>query len=314
MKRVAMLASVLALVIGVAGMAWAHLPEATTYYAWGFAAGQEPTADGNIADWAGIQATDAATWNAVAVTTEEYYEVLVGLGIGGAGVDLSTFAVTAAMGWSDATDRFYMMAEWFDNIHQIDRENPAQIWSDDVWEFGIDATHSGGTYDPPEGGWADEATQKDLQGSRHQQYKLAVPPFPNVFVEEKNASTWLIGDGLPPKAYWDAGWTYTGDQFGESTYTIEMMLTPWEFLDYRGPDNSQIKDLAAGEIVGVSWCFGDFDEEPLDYAGFWSLTGANPNLGIQLADFYLLPTTEIKGGPAAVESKTWGRIKSQFVE
>jgi len=273
--------------------------------------------DGNIADWAGIEATDAATWNAVAVTTEEYYEVLAGLGVGGAGVDLSTIAITAAMGWSDATDRFYLMAEVFDDLHQTDRENPNELWSDDCWELGIDAGHTGGTYDPPADGWADDETKKEILGSRFQSFKFAVPPYPGVMqYYGSGAATWYIGDtGLPGNnPYWDAGWSYTGDQFGESTYTMEVMLTPWEHLDWRGPETSKILDLEAGMISGVGWAFGDFDEIQREYKGYWTISGANTNRGVSLSDVYLLPTTEITGGPTAVESKTWGRIKSQFVE
>ena len=76
-------------------------------------------------------------------------------------------------------------------------------------------------------------------------------------------------------------------------------------------------DLEEGQIIAISWTFGDFDTPGgaalLDYQGFWQ---TSPN-GCCRADNDMVMQEldeDIDWGssPTAVESNSWGRIKNQF--
>ena len=118
--------------------------------------------------------------------------------------------------------------------------------------------------------------------------------------------------------YLEVGWTVNAELYEAGSRTYEMMVTPWENL-YRGEDGearSTIVDLEVGRILGIAYMFKDFDVpvEGERYSASYDFpplhdTWRNSSL---LADFELL---EIESDlwPTAVETDTWGRIKSDFL-
>jgi hypothetical protein len=289
------------------GVAWAHLPADFTYYAVQFPDTYTPIIDGNLSEWDIVP-------DAYMIPTEEMYEQLAGLGKGGAGVDLADMALRSCCGWNDSTNRLYFMAEVFDDMHQTDRANPQCNWSDDCWEIMIDGNHSGGRHS----GFSDlsEEENKRLTGAEGTQHIIAEPPIQDVDFTTGNASTWTSDRG----EFFDMGWDFTGDEFGESTYYYELFIYPWDDLNWEGPDVSDPHDLTQGEIVGIGWAFGDFDELSDKYDAYWTISGgdATCNLSEALADMFMSPMDPALEGAvidgAAVEADTWGRIKSTFAE
>jgi hypothetical protein len=304
MKKTVLLAVLAS--FSLASVAFAHLPADFTYFSVQLPDTYLPILDGDLSEWDIVP-------DAYVIPTEEMYEQLAGLGKGGAGVDLSDMALRSCCGWNDSTNRLYFMSEVFDDIHQTDRADPQCNWSDDCWEIMLDANHSGGRH-----GWFSDLTEEEMKRlnySEGQQFVMTEPPVQDVDVWCGNAATWDSERG----EYFDIGWDFTGDQFGESTYYIELFIYPFDDMNWEGPDVSKHHDLTEGEIIGLGWAFGDFDELSDSYDAYWTISGGDATCGLSeaLADVYLSPMDPALEGAtigAAVEADTWGRIKSTFAE
>jgi hypothetical protein len=291
----------------LASVAWAHLPADFTYFAVQLPDTYLPIIDGDLSEWDIVP-------DAYIIPTEEMYEQLAGLGKGGAGVDLADLALRSSVGWNDSTNRLYFMAEVFDDIHQTDRADPQCNWTDDCWEIMIDANHSGGSHN-----WFSDLTEEEskrLVNAEAQQNILALPPVQDVYFTNFSAGTWTT----IPGDYFDIGWDFTGDEFGESTYYYELFIYPFDDLNWEGPDVSKHHDLTEGEILGIGWAFGDFDELSDSYDAYWTISGGDATCGLSeaLSDVFMSPMDPALEGAvidgAAVEADTWGRIKSTFAE
>ena len=115
---------------------------------------------------------------------------------------------------------------------------------------------------------------------------------------------------------WQLNFSFEGEEFGESTYFYELWVQPLDFIPEDGDrEAAEETDLEEGQIIAMSWTFGDFDAPGTDYQGFWS---TSPN-GCCRADNDMVmsemdDTIDWAAAPTAVESNTWGRIKAQFSE
>ena len=82
-------------------------------------------------------------------------------------------------------------------------------------------------------------------------------------------------------------------------------------------DQSTIHQLTEGDVTGFHFTIIDSDVET--YEGYWTLSGATDSYfqGDLLSDFFLAPIdADIpwENQQTAVESASWGRIKSTFAE
>ena len=290
------------------GSVRAHLPADFTYFAVQFPDTYLPMLDGDLSEW------DILAEKYIVYTEDMYGHLACRNKGGGPCLNLSDLALRSACGWNDSTNRLYFMAEVFDDIHQTDRANPQCNWTDDCWEIMIDANHSGGRH-----AWFSDLTEEEnkrLNGAEGTQCIVAEPPVQDVDFTTGNASTWTS----EPGDYYDIGWDFTGDEFGESTYYYELFIYPFSDLNWEGPDVSRHHDLTEGEIVGIGLAFGDFDELSDSYDSYWTISGGDATCGLSeaLADVFMSPMDPALEGAvidgAAVEADTWGRIKSTFAE
>ena len=289
----------LALVLSLRADAEGHLPADFTYYAVQFPDTYLPVLDGDLVEWDIIS-------DAYMIYSEDMYNALYGLG-GKVPPELSNLALRTCCGWNDSTNRLYFMAEVFDDIHQTDRTDPQCNWTDDCWEIVIDANHSGGRH-----AWFSDMTEEEskrLEGSEGTQYIVTEPPVQGVDVTSGNASTWTSERG----DWFDIGWGFVGEQFGESTYYYELFIYPFDDLNWEGPDVSTHHDLTEGEILGIGLLFGDFDASSDNYDDFWRVSGGDATCGLSeaLADFRLQPVEQGVFQPLAVEEISWGRMKTE---
>ena len=112
-------------------------------------------------------------------------------------------------------------------------------------------------------------------------------------------------------------WSFSGEQFGESTYFYEIRLIPIDALPREGatPDNSSIHDLEEEEIIHMSVTMGDIDVEQSNHAynGFWSLSPESCCKGVN--DFVMAPVepaVEDLSAATALAETSWGHIKAGF--
>ncbi len=285
-------------IFGSVAFASAHYPEGELLFAVQFPDANIPVVDGDIAEWSVVPQVPYEVGN-------DMYSDAVYSKVRGE-IDVSDMSVRQIVGWNDNNDRLYLMAEVFDNVHNSDREDPGQFWTDDAWEVYIAPTHpeadGGGPYAAGEG------------GILKQSFNFAMPPVGGNWGQNLPEFEWRVdpfnGDT------WKMAYSFEGEEYGESTYFYEMWVQPLDFIPDNGDRNEvEPTDLSDGQIIAMSWTFGDFDVPGTDYQGFWS---TSPN-GCCRADNDMVMTeldNTIDWGSraTAVESDTWGRIKSQFVD
>lgn len=303
MKKAAFLT--LVLIFG-ATAAFAHFPEGVTYFAVQFPDANVPTIDGSLDDWAPVP-------EAYRITTEMMYEQLAGMGIGGTGVDLSDMAILLMVGWNENANKLYVGAQTYDNVHMVLRPTgqPTSMWQQDDLEVMTDFDHSGGQY----AGFSDLTPEESKRqvGAQAQQYAYAYPNADGINEVSFMAATWDV-----EAPYQEQGYNFEGTNLGPGTTTYEIALTVWQDCNWMGPDQSIEGDLTEGQILGLQFSFGDFDdpENPTQYHAFWTVSGQDETFkrAERFADFLLAPIDDsIDWSVAqAVESNTWGRIKASF--
>ncbi|NKB71155.1 MAG: hypothetical protein GKR89_29135 [Candidatus Latescibacteria bacterium] len=296
MRKVFVFASIA--VLSLAATAWGHFPEGEFLFAVQFPDENIPTIDGNIAEWGVVPTIPYEVGN------DQYSDAVYSKLRGE--IDVSDLSVRQIVGWNDNNNRMYFMAEVFDNVHNTDREDPGQFWADDAWEIYVSPTHpdreGGGPFTP-----GDETDP--IQGTS---YNFGLPPVGGNWGQHNPPFEWHT-DPFNDVS-WSLAFSFEGEEFGESTYFYEMWIQPFDFVPDSGDlAEAEQTDLSDGDIIAISWTFGDFDAPGTDYQGFWS---TSPN-GCCRADNDMVMSElddSIDWGSQAtsVESNTWGRIKSQF--
>lgn len=215
----------------------------------------------------------------------------------------ASLAFKLAWGWSSETNLLYMWEERFDDF------NNARLTDGDRQEnveFGVDADHSGGRFMGTGGEDLDPARWDGSQGQSYRYYLNREDP-----LWHWGSATWA---DKPPYGF--IGWSLDGEVGGEGVQTVELAVTPWDDLNSEGVGESIIHTLTAGEIVGIVTATKDSDN-PDDGGydgGWWSSSFATADCCADSFVDYILLDFEPEIWPTAVESDTWGRIKSTFRE
>ena len=171
--------------LGIAAPSWGYFPEGEFLFAVQFPHEYIPTIDGHIADWSMVPAIPYEVGN------DQYSDVVSGTPRGE--IDTSDLSTRQIVGWNDDNNRLYFMAEVFDNVHNTDREDPAQWWSDDSWEIYLSPTHP----DRPGGGPFRPGDEAPIQG------RPTILPYPPSAAT--GASTARPSNGIPIPSTTSAG-------------------------------------------------------------------------------------------------------------
>lgn len=287
MKKLALILAV----VMIASASWAHLPVDVVFPAVHFPDANVPTIDGNLVDWDVIP---EGYW----INHEQLTETVKGVGTDWDATDL---ALRAIVGYNPNTNKLYVMEDRFDD----------QIWVTTGWEpmeMVFDADHSGGMFNV----WPDveDQDQKDLLHGSHAQNYGFNQGGPGL--NHWGKAQWITN---PP--YGQFAKSQTVDEGGEGQFFAEYQLTGFDNLNWNGIDQSTIHQLTEGDVTGFHFTIIDSDVET--YEGYWTLSGATDSYfqGDLLSDFFLAPIdTDIpwENQQTAVESASWGRIKSTFAE
>ena len=288
------------LTMAMALPALAHFPPGEFLFAVQFPDANIPVIDGNPADWGVVPQVPYEIGNDR--YSDSVYSKLRGE------IDVSDLSVRQVVGWNDDTNLIYLMAEVFDNVHSRDAETPNAWWADDAWEIYISPSHpeieGGGGYAPGQ------------EGIVKIGYNFSMPPTAGAWGGVNPPFDWVT-DPANNDA-WSMAYTFSGEEFGESTYFYEAWIRPFDFIPDDGDRAAaEETDLEEGQVIAISWTFGDFDTPGgaalEDYQGFWSVS---PN-GCCRADNDMV-MSELDDSIAwgdqatAVESNSWGRIKTEF--
>lgn len=296
-RKIAILCSVF-LVFGTISVASAHLPPGELFFAAQFPDNLVPTIDGEHSDWDILPESPYSIFNDRLFDPAQFQQAARGE------IDISDANIRHRFGWNENSNMIYLASQIYDNIHNIDRSFGDCHCLDDNWEIEINPDHSA-------------SEEQNLEGNpvNNISYKWVVPPLDGVYqsIEPIGDLAWLSDD----TEFVDMSWSFTGEQFGESTYFYEIRLIPIDALPREGatPDNSSIHDLEEEEVIHMSVTMGDIDVEQANHAynGFWSLSPESCCKGVN--DFVMAPVEpalEDLSAATAVEETSWGHIKAGF--
>jgi hypothetical protein len=275
------------LVVGFSTIAWAH--SGYEYFVPEIPAGQEPVIDGVINDAIWVNMPSQYTF-----TTPDLFDPPWG-GAGNRGLD--DLDVKYWMAWSGDKNLFYAAVQMFDDVHVGDPAIP--YWDHDSVNFYTDPDHSGGSF-----GWDEPEATRWSGGAQWW-----------IDVDEASADWGPWGSMNTEKAYteredlWKVGWTKSGDG---KTHYYEWYAALWDFqanLAQGGINAAKRHTLKAGETIHITLSVYDID--PGETPSEASITPI-PNtckIADGMSDLILAGPV-----PTAVESNTWGRIKSTFTK
>lgn len=232
-------------------------------------------------------------------------------------VDPASLAFRIFLAWHDKGNHLYAAIERVDDayVNTYPGGNPTRLFEYGGIELMVDGDHSGGQYAKFAG--VSDAEQKDLTNFQAQQY-FAIPESPdnNILGYSGAGTGWVV---FPP--YGDAGGFSDGRE-SPNTSIIELYLTPWDELDWRGPERSRATDLQPGKIIGIQISVPDFDRGcwscvTPSYDGFFTLFGV-PGTFSQADGFVDAELVPCNRGDCSRASSTitevdpWARIKASF--
>jgi len=279
------------LVLGLVGTAGAHVGE--PLFCFQFPDHLIPVIDGDISDWDIVP--DPPYWIHMDRPLIDAQH--------GEEINLADCNVKWATGWNNTTNRVYFAAWIYDDV-RLDKGEYFSMY--------FDPAHLGlgpeGIYDFPT-----EEETKRWKFARAQKFYFMRLEKGKGLCFSYNYATW---DMEPP--WGDAAVKYLKGSRGcacPAELTCEMYFTPWEDLNYKGPEYSKIVDLEEGHIMGIEIALRDTDD-PEVKGTYWELF-AMPDAfkdASKWGDLILAPLEPGLPPPPAVESDTWGRIKASFLE
>ncbi len=281
------------LTAALAGAASAHLGD-TIFPIWELPTSDLPDLhDGTLEDWEEVLPNASLGHND-----------FVRYGFDSTTIDPEDLAFRAFLAWHNASQRLFVAVERIDNAY-------IGLGQGDGTMFFVDGDHSGGEYETVTSSGEREA-DKAFTHVQAQWYFVSPEPLEGRLMREGGpADAWVAN---PPWA--DAG----GFQIGEApNYSVnELVITPWDVLDWRGADRSQRSSLIAGQIIGLQFAILDIDE-PSWMQGLYYLTPrtiepGQPWTADTFADGELIPCFrgDCSGAITAVSQDSWGRIKASF--
>ena len=224
----------------------------------------------------------------------------------------------AFLGWSADEQRIYFAVERVDDVYVNEYEGGGlqSMWRHDGVEFLVDGDHTGGEYNFVQeadgtSGCASEDCLRRNNLQAQQYMLLADSPDGRLICIVNERKDWA---SRPPWA--DAGGTLLGEDPIHYSL-VEGYVTPWDQLSLDGPESSRRTQLEDGQIIGFQVSMPDFDTEPGQYHGWYTLAGQSATWRVadNFVDGRLVSCTDpgCSGYDfSAVRVDSWARIKASF--
>ncbi len=234
----------------------------------------------------------------------------------GDGFDPSNLSWRVFLAWHHGTQRIYMAVERIDDVYiGLGEESGGETTA----ALLIDGDHSGGRYYGflEEDGYSEEQ-RKRLSYSQAQIYVFRPEPQPGHGDQLVNGPFHAPWATLPP---WSDG---GGTQYGEDpSYSMtEFYITPFDDLNWEGPELGRRSVLEPGNIIGLEIAVQDNDRPGSVVSDLYRLVlptfdggGLYPTMWSEnFADGELIPCYRgnCSGATTAVSEDSWGRIKASF--
>lgn len=259
--------------------------------------------DGNDDDWGWIDP-------AFGITPDLMFEILGNP----FPVPKDDWDVVLFVAWSSQPDNaLYYFARVTDDSLGLFVENPQEYWKDDSLEIIIDADHTSENFN-------------ETEQTSGQQYGVRIKPAagqPDTWIFNVPQESILWSTREPWMTY---AWTVDppdaeplSQPAGTTvSYTYEVRQAIYTFHDKNGVAGSTRHIFAPDQTIGITF---QFDETENPEVGREMQPGTTPVDGAfqdnsNGSDFITVPTEGATGGSGgnetAVESQSWGRIKSQM--
>ena len=224
--------------------AQAHDPPGGLLVAVNFPDANVPVIDGNADEWAPVPLDQYG------IFSETLYSIhgFAGENVEQGGLDASSMQIRHIVGWNDATNNVYITSRVFDDIHITQRQDPGKFFWDDSVEYELNAAHQARDDLNP----GDDATSFS--------YKFAFPVYQETFEWYRPIVNlpWMTSG-----SQWvEIAHSFTGEEFGESTYDYELRILPIERMprsDEATEDQVEIHALTEGGVIHITLTVNDVD-------------------------------------------------------
>jgi hypothetical protein len=286
------------------GAQW-YVPEAR---AW------ELTIDGSDADWGWYDATYAFTNADMQVRGGDPTPV---------DVDPSDLNILIMLAWSGEDQGAAVGNRWYYFVRVNDDELnldgiPDEWWADDCFRLSMDADNQGGTM---------RGASVDELGNGQRMYERIMPELNCAdhcwgAIGTHNYGpyiAWGVDAGIwwaMQEEYWHTEYTVlpvdaTHGTTGEIEYTFESSMAMWDWWQ-ESMDNSVRHVFEPGQTIGWSSRVVDKDTDAqMDIVPIGEASAADVNADV-LQDYLMVDTVADADIPTAVESTSWGRIKTSM--
>lgn len=204
--------------------------------------------------------------------------------------DRKDLDVTVKVGWVKGLNRLYFLYDGYDNYWDFKHPD----LHNDIFEVVIDADLSGGALIPglrddkqilKPGSWDGYL----FHGVHAQNYHIFTPSEGKSWVMVWGCQPWIAE--LP---WANAAYSYSFKHGESGKLILEFWITPFDYAPYDGPERAAVSKLEENNIIGLSWCILDYDDENVktqQYEGFYNLSHKTTMYGnaTELVAFRLMP-------------------------
>ncbi len=228
----------------------------TIYPVFQFPQNQIPRIDGDFSDWNLVP-------DSYSTGLDQMKETVNGIGFN---LDPNDLDIKVKVGWVKNLNRLYFNVEVFDDFWEFERLNIQQ----DIFELVVDADLSGGNFIKNWNVNKQIIPTEELHfrghGSHAQNYHIFMP------AENKDwTMIWGNTPWIKDFPYANAAYEYNLKQGKSGTLKMEFWITPFDFAAIEGIYRSAVSELKENEIIALSWCVLDYDNDNKERKDFINL-------------------------------------------
>jgi len=218
---------------------------------------QIPRIDGSFEDWELIP-------DSYGIGLDELSDTVRGRGTD---LDPADFDLSVKVAWVKDLNRLYFYYEAEDDFWDFNRPG----LQNDIFELVVDADLSGGSFIKKESGNLNLLPFTDLHfkghGAHAQNYHIFTPALDKSWSMIWGNTPWIKEF---PHALAAQDFDF---QHGESgRFRMEFYITPFDHADQRGFAHSTVSNLVENELIGLSWCILEYDNEGESFESFMNLS------------------------------------------
>lgn len=206
---------------------------------------QIPRIDGEFTDWEMVPDSYAIGLNELNDTEGGF----------GTNLDPEDFDIKVKVAWVNGLNRLYFYIEAQDDYWSFSHHALSQ----DIFELVVDGDMSGGTFINQHNGNKNKLTKEELHfkghGAHAQNYHIFTP------VKDKEwVMIWGNTHWIKVFPHYNAAYDYSFEHGESGKLKMEFWITPFDHASPLGFEQSVVSDLKENDLIGLSWCMIDYDE------------------------------------------------------